>query len=723
MWFIKNPMRSVSLPILIFLGLGLNAQVTFSRVPAMKGLDYKGRTYGSSWGDINGDGLMDLYLSCHQNKAEPVFENDSIRILINRANGSFNLNILTLDDGGQSDAHGGAFFDYDNDGDQDLMILTGGTKRNIFLRNDGNSNLMDYAAELNVALDLGRGRQSTCVDLNNDGFTDLIINNEEVRAPGQIETSAMLSDGNGTFDFVEDNGMHDPYSVCSYISDMNGNSKTDVIVANRDSIKIYSLSPSGQFQLRTLIETSNLRDLSVADFNGDLLPDLFLARGLKTGTDVTLFNENTIHAMSRVSIPRPSSGATFRTQGSIQEKILDDDLAYYTLHVGQNLIVDSLFFTQEFNLNPAFGQVQGFQNPVPTSAEKHVYIGLLPDGSWRFELESFNSVGSIIGLEVISQNPITEFQPFGMKLPNAGHIDQLLINQGNYTFVASQDPVFSLQEFSLNSTCGDYDNDRDVDIYVQCSGQAKNRPDYMYENNGDGTFIRHENPWGVRGDAPGIGDAVSTADMDNDGFLDLLLTNGSLVFFLDSAELGLYRNEGNANHWFMIDLEGVVSNRDGFGARVILKADNKNQLRDMTGGIHTSCQDDARLHFGLGNAQLVQTIHVYWPSGAVDVLENQAIDQILTIVEGQHRQDFNPFDIEIFDLFPEGLDNSISGRLSQGDISAIVVFNALGQELKTISPRDFDQADPLGHLPAGLYILGMRDQNGQITETVKWMHQ
>ncbi|MDA0973451.1 MAG: T9SS type A sorting domain-containing protein, partial [Bacteroidetes bacterium] len=103
--------------------------------------------------------------------------------------------------------------------------------------------------------------------------------------------------------------------------------------------------------------------------------------------------------------------------------------------------------------------------------------------------------------------------------------------------------------------------------------------------------------------------------------------------------------------------------------------------------------------------------------------ENQAIDQILTIVEGQHPQDFNPFDIEIFDLFPEGLDNSISGRLSQGDISAIVVFNALGQELKTISPRDFDQADPLGHLPAGLYILGMRDQNGQITETVKWMHQ
>jgi hypothetical protein len=696
--------------------------VTFERIPAVQGLDYAGRTYGSSWGDINGDGLMDLYLSCHQHKSEPIFQNDSIRILLNQGNGLFDLNTYTLDDGGESDVHGGVFYDYDNDGDKDLMILTGGTKKNIFLRNDGSTDLLDYATEMNVALDLGRGRQSTCVDLDNNGFTDLIINNEKVRAPGQYETTVLTYDGNGAYEIEEDNGMHDPFSICSYISDMNGNSKTDVIVANEDSIKIYSLSNTGQFQLKTLIETSDLRDLCVADFNNDLLPDLFLARGLKTATDVTLFNDRTIHAMSRVSISRPPSGATFKTQGPIQVKILEDDRDPYTLHIGESLIIDSLFDVQEFNLNPSFAQVQGYQTPSPSTPEKHVYIGILPDGSWRFEFETYDNAGTIIGMEIISNNPITEFTPIGIEIPDEGHVDQLLINQGNYEFIASTDPAFSLQEYSLNSTCGDYDNDGDIDIYAQSTGQAKNRPDYLYENHGDGSFTRHENPWGIRGDMPGIGDAVSTADIDNDGFLDILLTNGSLVFLLDSAELGLYRNQGNANHWITLDLEGVESNRDGFGARVIVKADYDYQVRNMNGGVHTSSQDDARLHFGLGDAELVQSIKVHWPSGTIDVLENQAIDQILTIVEGQYPQDFSPFEIDVLDLFPDDNVNWISALPIDRPITDIVVFNALGQEMKTLSPQEWSQGNPLQELPLGLYILGLRDKDQQVLETVKWMH-
>ncbi|WP_419593684.1 ASPIC/UnbV domain-containing protein [Thiolapillus sp.] len=74
-----------------------------------------------------------------------------------------------------------------------------------------------------------------------------------------------------------------------------------------------------------------------------------------------------------------------------------------------------------------------------------------------------------------------------------------------------------------------------------------------------------------------------------------------------------------------------MSNKDGIGAQVIIKAGGKTQLREQNGKSHY--QDDITMHFGLLNSTLVDKISIHWPSGTIQYLYNIKADQTLHIVE------------------------------------------------------------------------------------------
>lgn len=126
--------------------------------------------------------------------------------------------------------------------------------------------------------------------------------------------------------------------------------------------------------------------------------------------------------------------------------------------------------------------------------------------------------------------------------------------------------------------------------------------------------------WASRGAAFG--------DLDNDGFIDIAINCN------DGHAVVLHNEGGNGNHWLLLHLIGVASNRDAIGAKIRLVTEDGQQQYGFvsTAGSYLSASDK-RVHFGLGASKTARLLEITWPSGTVQRLESVAANQILTIHE------------------------------------------------------------------------------------------
>jgi ASPIC and UnbV/FG-GAP-like repeat len=199
--------------------------------------------------------------------------------------------------------------------------------------------------------------------------------------------------------------------------------------------------------------------------------------------------------------------------------------------------------------------------------------------------------------------------------------NQLLINTGSR---------FALHKAGNAVVSGDFDNDGDQDLYIDQADQAANGPNTLLENRGDGTFAALSDAGGPTDTVRGRGGSMAVADYDNDGFLDIAVTNGE---FSSDGWVQLLHNVGNENHWLKVKLIGNPSNRDAIGATVIVTTSGISQLREVNAGIHRFAQDDTTIHFGVAGARVIDEVIVRWPSGRDSILNNVATDQVLRISE------------------------------------------------------------------------------------------
>ena len=199
-------------------------------------------------------------------------------------------------------------------------------------------------------------------------------------------------------------------------------------------------------------------------------------------------------------------------------------------------------------------------------------------------------------------------------------------NEGGSRFVDSTHALPSAGAIrAMGSSWGDYDNDGYLDLFI--TNRMGNN--VLYHNEGNGTFrLVTDSPLAKEGN---LSTGASWVDFDNDGDLDLMVANGIWSDFSQSCEF--YRNEGSPNNWILLNLIGTVSNRSAIGAKVRALANIRGkrvaQLREVSGG-HSS---DLRVHFGLGDAKTIDTIRVEWPSGIVQELKDVATNKFLTIRE------------------------------------------------------------------------------------------
>ncbi len=184
----------------------------------------------------------------------------------------------------------------------------------------------------------------------------------------------------------------------------------------------------------------------------------------------------------------------------------------------------------------------------------------------------------------------------------------------------------------------DYDNDGWKDIFIANGHVLDNvsllhadtsyaEPKTMYRNVG-GTFEDVTAQLGPALLTTGVGRAAAFADFDNDGDIDILVTN-------NGHPPQLLRNDGgNRNHWIAVRLIGVRSNRDGVGAKVRVSAAGVTQTDQAKGGMSYQSAHDPRLLFGLGPTATLASIEVQWPSGVTDRIPNVKVDRLVTIREG-----------------------------------------------------------------------------------------
>ena len=236
-------------------------------------------------------------------------------------------------------------------------------------------------------------------------------------------------------------------------------------------------------------------------------------------------------------------------------------------------------------------------------------------------------------------------------------VDILYRNNGDGTFTniaAAAGLVDSHQSWS--SAWGDYDNDGDMDVLIGSSSSGYQK---LMRNNGNSTFT---NITAGSGFDFFTGQSIewTTHDFDNDGYLDVLggtgmmRNNGDMTFtqvtgnpqngpigdmnndgFLDiMSGSTCYMNNGNENNYIKIYPTGVLSNKNGIGARVQVFSALGTQIRDVKAGDGFRYMSSITAHFGLGADTEIEQVVVYWPSGLVQQVANPPINGTLNIVEG-----------------------------------------------------------------------------------------
>jgi hypothetical protein len=192
-----------------------------------------------------------------------------------------------------------------------------------------------------------------------------------------------------------------------------------------------------------------------------------------------------------------------------------------------------------------------------------------------------------------------------------------------------------------NGIWADFDNDGDQDVFVTFRYYENGIPlgfyAYVYENLGNGTFSRLTDAM-PNCDLWTVGGAMC-GDIDRDGDVDLFLTRYDPANQArpEYASDILYLNNGNANHWITVKPIGTISNRSAVGVKIRVKATINGQpvwqFQELATSTGLRGQPPLELHFGLGDAALIDSLKLEWPSGIVQVRENVPVDQYLVVYE------------------------------------------------------------------------------------------
>lgn len=528
---------------------------------------------GVGIGDINNDGLQDIYFTANMTSG---------RLYVNKGNWKFEDVTATAGVSTSVWVNGVSMVDINQDGYKDIFLCVAGTrntppakKKNLLFINNGDETFTESAESYGLQ-GTDHNIQSAFFDYDKDGDLDVYLLRNA---------------------FVEySRNRARPKSV-------NGESATThQLYRNNGNNTFTNVSAEAGI----LIEGFGL-GVQVCDINEDHWPDIFVSNDFITN-DLLYINNRDGTFSNQAS--RYLKHQTYNAMGNDVADINNDGLV--DIVEVDMLPADNL----RWKVTIMGNNYDEFENTMSYGYEPQYIRNTLQLNNGN---GSFSEIGYLAGIEATdwSWAPLlADFDSDGLK--------DLFITNGYRKDITNLDFI----KFSdLASRMGTQEANKKerMDMLNKIPGIRIHN--YIYRNNGDLTFADKSDDWGFS--EASYSNGAAYADLDNDGDLDLVINN------ID-AEATLLRNTisdfaENEKHFLRFGFSGAPHNREGFGAKVYVRHKGSRQFQFFTPFRGFLSTVEPFLHFGMDTVSRADSVEIIWPDGKYQLLQNVKTNQSLTI--------------------------------------------------------------------------------------------